>query len=636
LAGIVGTYCADGRPADVSEVRRMADAVAHRGLDGIAYWSSGPVAFAHLQFCTTPESLEERQPLVSAGGEACLVWDGRIDNREELLDALVAQGARPVDNTDPGLVLAAYLLWGTECVERLVGDFALAIWDARVRRLWCARDYVGIRPFYYYWDGKTFLFGPELCALLAHPLVSMKINEGMVGEYFMDAVTSREETLYCDVRRLPSGSTLTIDAAGELRISSWWNPELSLIEYGTDEEYAEQFLHLMEQSVLSRMRSNAWWGCDLSGGLDSSTIAVTSQALLDRGRPGDASGRRRALTFSMACRGKPWDESEYIEEIAEFSGLQSERLSPFRANLAYFRRQTEQSLDFPGYPNGPPMFVPIVEAIRRHGIRVLLNGVGGNEWLEGTTTHLFDLARAGAIRPMLDRARDDWELYGGSRHWSNFLLRRLVAGAAPDWAHRRRSERRFEHQRFFSREFLRRTCLADRLSASVGRESYRYISGAQEAVFQKVIGGGEANIIELDNRDSARAGIEARYPFFDRRLGEFCLRLPENQRQRGTVWKWVLRNAMRGRLPERVRMKTIQAEFSELFDSVLYDPSVKIRLENSTILKHTDWLNPEHFAARVRLPTEPSLGPSQQYWPAWIFLGVDLWLENVLSRGGIL
>ncbi|MGB7188509.1 MAG: hypothetical protein WBD10_00090, partial [Acidobacteriaceae bacterium] len=92
MAGIAGIYCADGRPADVAELKRMAAAVEHRGPDGIGYWNAGPVALAHLQFCTTPESLDERQPLVSPGGEACLVWNGRVDNREELLAGLESAG----------------------------------------------------------------------------------------------------------------------------------------------------------------------------------------------------------------------------------------------------------------------------------------------------------------------------------------------------------------------------------------------------------------------------------------------------------------------------------------------------------------------------------------------------------------
>jgi asparagine synthase (glutamine-hydrolysing) len=610
----------------------MTAAVAHRGTDGISYWGSGPVAFAHLQFWTTPESLDERQPLVSPGGEACVVWNGRLDNRKELLEALAAQGARPVDNTDPGLVLSAYLLWGTECVERLAGDFGLVIWDARIRRLWCARDYAGIRPFYYFWDGKTFLFGPEIGALLAHPLVSLKINEGMAGEYLAARTTSREETLYTDIRRLPSGSTLTIDSEGGFQIASWWRPELSLLQYQTDEEYAEHFLQLFDQSVLSRMRCNARWGVELSGGLDSSSIAVTAQALLDRG--GIGSHQDCVLTFSNSSPGKPWDESDYIAAVVQHAGLQSELIEPFRANLDFYRQRAGYWRDFPGLPNGELMLIPMSEVAKRRGARVFMNGIGGDEWLQGVDAHLFDLARVRAIRPMVMRAREDWEIYGGQRRWSIYLARRLASMYAPDGVKALRRRRKLAQNGIFSQEFLRRTNLADRLAAPPERQRRRFASLAQESVFGLVFGGAEAHVFEWNDRDSAHSGVEMRYPFFDRRLAEFFLRLPEDQRQRGTVWKWMLRNAMRGRLPEMVRTRSSKAEFSELFKAVVASPNAEARLEDLTLLKHTDWLDARHFAERLNLPVQPAGEQPLQYWLIWTVLGVDLWLEDVLSRGG--
>ena len=630
MAGITGIYCANGRLAPVNEVQKMAAAVTHRGPDGIRYWSSGPVAFAHLQFCTTPESVEERQPMQSPRGEACLVWDGRLDNREELLESLSAQGARPADNTDPGLVLAAYLEWGTECVQRLVGDFVFAIWDARERQLWCVRDFAGVRPFYYFWNGKTFLFGPEVAALLAHPLVSLKINEGMAGEYLATVTTSREETLYCDIRRLPSGSTLTIDVSGGFHVSPWWKPELSLLEYTTDDEYAEEFLDLMEQSVLSRMRSNTRVAVELSGGLDSSTIAVIAQALLER----SGSNHEGVPAMSITCRGMPWDESEYIAEVVRHAGLDVEYLQPFRANLDHFRQRAGHWRDFPGFPNGEPMSIPISRAASRKGARVLLSGVGGDEFLQGMSAHLFDLARAGAIQPMLERAKEDWGRYGGGRHWSIYLARHLASMSAPRQAHVLRRKRTLAQRSILSQEFLRRTHLADRLIPAPEHRRLHFASRAQEAVFRFAFGGVEAHVFEWNDRESAHAGVDGRFPFFDRRLVEYLLRIPENQRQRGTVWKWLLRNAMRGRLPELVRTRRSKAEFSELFRAVLTTPEAKARLESMTFLKLTDWVDPRRLADRLDLASQPESELPVLYRPIWMVLGIDLWLESVLSNGG--
>lgn len=636
MAGIAGIYCADGRAVAISELQRMSAAVEYRGPDGITFWNGGlpyapnSVAFAHLQFCTTPESLEERQPLVAPGGDVCLVWNGRVDNREELLAEIVAKGASPVDRTDPGLALAAYLLWGSDCVQHIVGDFALVIWDGRQRRLWCARDYVGVRPFYYFWDGKTFLFGSEIRALLAHPLVSLKINEGMVGEYLANAITSRDETLYADIRRLPSGSTLTIDGPGRLRVASWWNPELSLIRYRTDEEYAEHFRELFDQSVRAQIRCNTPWGIELSGGLDSSSIAVSARAVLDeigeKGAP--------ILTFSVADPDKPWDESEDIAAIVEKAGLTAEILKPLKVDIDFFRQRAGFWHDHPGGPNGEPITLPMYEAAKGRGARVLLTGIGGDELLDGRPECFADLAagmiRPGAARELLHRARADWKAYSDYRHWSIFLARRLLSLSAPDSLLFHKRKLGLARDGIFSRDFLKRTHLAERVFGPE-HKSRHFAARTQRGMLGLITSGFEAHVLEANERETVLAGIDLRFPFFHRRFVEFCLRLPEEQRQRGSIWKRVLRNAMDRRLPERLRNKAYKAEFSDLFHSVYYATGTQNRIRHLAIPRHTDWFDPGRLQERIAAATQPQGSDDPGPWRLWRVLGADLWLEQVME-----
>lgn len=604
----------------------MAAAVDYRGPDGIAYWNSGPVAFAHLQLCTTPESLHERQPLSSPGGEITLVWNGRIDNREDLSALLAAKGARPVDDTDPGLVLAAYLEWGEDCVQHIVGDFALALWDARHRRLWCARDYIGIRAFYYYWDGKTFLFGPDIRALLAHPLVSRKINEGMVGEYLADMITSRDETLYIDIRRLPGGSTLTINSSGSLCIAAWWKPDLSVLRYRTDEQYADRFRELVDQSVRAMMRSNTGFAVEMSGGLDSSTIAVSAQAVMDQ----NGRSPERVLTFSITTLGKAWDESEDIAAIAQHAGLNSETFEPFRADLEFFRQRAAFWRDLPGAPNGEPMSIPTSAAARRHGVRVLFNGIGGDEWLQASRVHMSDLLAAGQVRQLFGVARYIWGYEGASRHWSIDLTRYLLANIAPDWVKLWKKKRRFAAETILSTQFLRRTHLADRVYPLPDRER-RFFSRTQEERYRFVTGGEAARVFEINDREMASAGLELRFPFFERRLAEFLLRLPGGQRQRGSTSKWVLRNAMRERLPRQIQAKAVKAEFRELFDAVMDVPEGRERVKNLAIFRHTDWLR-GGSTERMEFWL-PGRRDALSLFFVWMVIGMDLWLEEMLANG---
>lgn len=267
----------------------------------------------------------------------------------------------------------------------------------------------------------------------------------------------------------------------------------------------------------------------------------------------------------------------------------------------------------------------------------MLSGIGGDEWLDGRQEHLSDLAaglffhqgRASAIHQLLDRARDDWSVYSGAGRWQTFLMRRLIAGAAPEWIHSRRRSLRLSRGGIFSREFLQRVHLADRLSEAPGLKGHHFVSRTQQAVFCLITGGYEAQVFEWNDREAARAGAEVRFPFFSRRLAEFCLRLPEDQRQRGSVWKLLLRNAMDGRLPERLHKKMYKAEFSELFENVMSAPEARPRLRNLVVRRKTDWLDPRRFG-----PHFDSLVDSGSHWPVWMILGVDLWLESVLSCTG--
>jgi asparagine synthase (glutamine-hydrolysing) len=621
MAGIAGIFCADGRPVDENVLRRMVDAVAFRGPDGIAYWNAGPVALAHMQFFTTPESLAERQPLVSDGGEACLVWNGRVDNREELKAELAAAGARAVDETDPGLVLAAYLEWGTECVQRIVGDFALALWDARARKLWCACDFVGVRPFYYFWDGKTFAFGPDVHAVLAHPLVSLKVNEGMAGEYLLNQIVSRRETLYADVQRIEPGSMLEVDAGG-LRITEWWRPDLSLLEYKTDEEYAEHFRQVFDLSVKSKMRCQTRWGVELSGGLDSSSIAVSARAILEN----EGRGEEPIYTYSAASPGVAWDESEDIRAIVDKARLTAAMYEPLRVGLEFFRGRAEFWKDYPGTPNGEPLSLPLYDAARTHGLRVLLNGIGGDELLMGQPAHLLDLAKQlgkrGSVRALLDRARNDCNIY--TRHedrWRRYLLRRLMVGFAPRWMRKARRQWRLRQQGIFTSEFLRRTHLGDRVTGEPDLKHGKFASAAQRTVYFSFASGSDTHLLALDDREKIHAGIEARFPFLDRRVVEFCLRVPEGQRQKGPVWKWMLRKAMSDRLPQQVLGKLAKAEFSEIVVGVLSRPEVEERFRTLRLESHTDWLDSRRLREHLR--------GDMALWPKWRLLATDLWFGEI-------
>ena len=182
-------------------------AIAHRGPDGIRQWISGPIGLGNLKLQTTPESVQEKQPLSNADASLCLTLDGRIDNRLELRQALDSKGFQPREDSDAELVLRAYECWGEDCPSHLLGDFAFAIWDARKQQMFCARDHVGVRPFYYHHSASLFVFGSEIRAVLALAAVPQRLNESRVVDFLVEQLDREDEecTFYQDVLRLPAG-----------------------------------------------------------------------------------------------------------------------------------------------------------------------------------------------------------------------------------------------------------------------------------------------------------------------------------------------------------------------------------------------------------------------------------------------
>ncbi|MGH9577293.1 MAG: asparagine synthase-related protein, partial [Terriglobales bacterium] len=256
----------------------MSAKMAHRGPDGAGIWRAGPVGLAHRMLHSTPESLRETQPLGDESDQFVLVLDGRLDNREELRAAIEAAGGRLRDDTDAELVLKSYECWAEDCPKHLLGDFAFAIWDVRRRRLFCARDPLGNKPFFYRCDGKTLAFASEIQPLFEDPGFLPRVNLKLLGMFLCLDYGDFTETLYQDVCRISAAHSLSVEG-GALRKLRYWDvdPDGSL-SYSTDAQYSEHFLELFRSSVRAKLRANGAVVAALSGGLDSSSIVCTAAA----------------------------------------------------------------------------------------------------------------------------------------------------------------------------------------------------------------------------------------------------------------------------------------------------------------------------------------------------------------------
>ncbi len=218
MSGIAGIIHFDGSGVEPGLIEKMTAAMPYRGPDGINHWVKGSVALGQCMLRTTPESLEETQPLTNEDESLVLVIDGRVDNWEELRHTLLGKGALLRTRSDAELVLRAYETWGQDCILHIDGDFALVIWDTQRRAAFCARDRVGNKPFNYSWDGKTFVFASELHPILGLPGAREVFNEGMLAEYLGNEWHSHEETFCKGVMRLRAAHRMMVDIGGTKKI----------------------------------------------------------------------------------------------------------------------------------------------------------------------------------------------------------------------------------------------------------------------------------------------------------------------------------------------------------------------------------------------------------------------------------
>ncbi|MDH4186663.1 MAG: hypothetical protein OEV08_06680, partial [Nitrospira sp.] len=249
MSGLIGIYHLDRAPVDPALLQRMIRRIAHRGPDASHTWIEGSVGIGHVMLHTTPESLHERQPWLDETGRLCLAMDGRIDNREDLRNILHAAGFHPRTDTDAELMLHAYQYWGERCPEHVIGDFALAVWDGPRQQLFCARDILGLKPFYYCLQGSTFCWASEISPIFELETTPRCPNEPMVAEFLTGTIVTNCETVYAGISRLEPAHSLVIRQDRSTSRRYWSIDPQRRISYAHDDEYAGHFYELFNTAV---------------------------------------------------------------------------------------------------------------------------------------------------------------------------------------------------------------------------------------------------------------------------------------------------------------------------------------------------------------------------------------------------
>lgn len=575
MSAIFGIFYRDGRPVNPEELARMRAVLAHRGPDGAGVWHDGPAGLGHLMLRTTPESLNEHLPLLSRDGRLALTADARIDNRDELIAELNLRDRPATQIADSALILAAYERWGERCVEHLLGDFAFAVWDRREQKLFCARDHMGVKPFYYYCADRVFAFASEIKGLLALPQVPRRLNEVRIGDYLAGLDDDLVGTFYQEILRLPPAHTLTVTSNADRLLRYWALDPAHELRLASDEAYTEQFRAIFSTAIQCRLRSNGPIGSLLSGGLDSSSITGVARLLLAH------RGGEYLHTFSAVFDAVPeCDERSYIQQVLNQGGLQAhyvpgDQIGPL-SNL-------EQML----WHNDEPFFAPglylnylLYRASVSCGVRVLLDGHDGDGVVSHGFGYLTELARSGRLvslaRELYGSAQtfgeSFWELLWGYS-WKFYLQPIMVRSRfivpfnyARNLIHRagttgRAGESSFLlWQKLLNADFVKRTGLDQRWADRQAR--MRTTPQTERAQHHaELMNGIKVSALEVLDKAAGAFALDLRHPFWDRRVVEFCLALPPEQKLQRGWGRLILRRAMSVALPQAIAWRRTKNNF---------------------------------------------------------------------------
>lgn len=312
MSGQAGIYYYDHRPIDRRVADRLGAGLSRQGPDGGSERVRDGLLMVHRAFHVEPESYLERQPYVSPRGN-WMTWDGRLDNRDDLL--LLVKDHLQDDTTDVALAMAAYEKWGEPGFNRLIGDWSLALWDASDDSVVLASDYLGARPLHYYSDDNCIAWSSDLGLLVSWFGVENDLDNHYIAA-FLTGSPGYDRTIYRSISFVPCAHAVRAKDGNFAKTPFWYPPVDNRIRYRTDTEYEEHLLHYFREAVLQRLRTNHGVCCDLSGGLDSSSVTCLTHDLIES----DATSRKPLVTFSVLDAAM--DDERYIQIVEQYCGIE--------------------------------------------------------------------------------------------------------------------------------------------------------------------------------------------------------------------------------------------------------------------------------------------------------------------------
>jgi len=552
MCGICGIFFKDRQQrVDAGVLAGMNRQIVHRGPDDDGFFVDGNVGLA-MRRLSIIDVKNGHQPLANETDDVWIVFNGEIYNHQQLRGELEAKGHRYRTRSDTETIVHLYEEYGRDCVKYLHGMFAFAIWDQRSRRLFCARDRLGIKPFYYRWEGTTFLFGSEIKTILEYPRVPRELNRGVLAEYLAFGYITSPETMYKGISKLMPGHMLELDQEGKLGTAPYWDLTVRVDENSRPRSYyVETYRELLEQAVSSHLMSDVPLGMFLSGGLDSSAVAALATKIR-----GD-----RIETFAVGYGEEEFSELGYAREVArhvrsEHHEVRLSRDDFFDALPTLIWHEDEPIV----WPSSVSLY--FVACLARETVTVAMTGEGSDETLAGYTRyawtllnsrmdHVYRLLTPAALRDLvrsglgaspltsaLHRKLEHTFLLRDGASWPSFYFDNFYSAFSGK-----------EQAELLSPEAL------DAAGDAYAGSMRAWESSSGDLMHRLLYTDIKSYLIELlmkQDQMSMAASVESRVPFLDHRLVEFSARIPARHQIHGLAGKHILKEAVKDLLPSSI------------------------------------------------------------------------------------
>ncbi|HJV72538.1 asparagine synthase (glutamine-hydrolyzing) [Ideonella sp.] len=638
IAGIlpVGEHAAAAR---AGELAAMAAQLHHRGPDDSGLHCTGDVGLAHARLSII-DLAGGHQPMGDADGTLWVVFNGEIFNFVELRAELQAAGRRFRTRSDTEVLLHLYALHGDAFVERLNGQFALALWDAPRRRLVLARDRAGIRPLYFTWHGGRLLFASEIKALFALDEVPRRLDPLALAQAFTCWAPLAPRTVFEGVQSLPPGHLMTVEG-GRVQTRCYWDwrfPPAGQEDRAGADELAERLRALLVDAVRLQLRADVPVGAYLSGGLDSAVIATLIHRYTDT----------PLRTFSLAFDDPEFDESPQQREMVNQLGTPHTELRCRRADIAAAFPRAVWHAEAPLLRTAPVPMMLLAGAVREHGVKVVLTGEGADEVFGG-----YDLFKEARVRRFMARAPGSrmraallQRLYPYLRHSpvgagamaAQFFAEGRERLGQPGHGHATRWASAGRITRFLAPAWRDTAAGFDpfaAMAAAMPPDAAHWSALAQDQYVEAHTLLAGYLLSSQGDRMAMAHSVEARFPFLDHRVIEFGNALPPRYKLMGLTEKYLLKRAMTGLLPESIRRRSKQpyrAPDSQSFftDGVADDTTAELLGEAR--LADAGLFDP---AAVRRLVDKCRAGRAAGFGDNMAFVGIlsTMWLHELFVRG---